>query len=193
MRAKDQIDNPEPVLPWMAPAPLPFESTLGFAFRSCGGKETAIAGARLVPDPRFERLVWAYDNATETDKRNLVLEDLCSMADIQPDEFLGLVIQAMWKRSIDIGRLTAVAAHPRIVEATIDIAQTGDGSAERKFLLDHAGFLPRPQGQIINVDARVQIPSAADKGLPSFEEEGKVIDIAVRKQLPPADEPEKVS
>jgi hypothetical protein len=164
------------------PLQLPFESTLAFAFRHSGGKETAINAARLVEDERYQRLVWAYDNGTQRDKDTILLEDLCKIADIPADEFLGTVISALWKRQVDIGRLTAIAAHPEIVNATIEAAKTAFGNADRRFLLDHAGFLPKASGQIINIDTRHQtvITHEGAKGLPSFEEEGKEVHAAVR-------------
>lgn len=169
------------------PAQMPFESTLSFAFRSCGGKPTAINGARLVEDPRFARVVWAYDQATERDKEKMDLEELCKAADIPSDEFLGAVLSALWKRSIDIGKLTAIVAHPRIVEATIEAAQGKFGMPDRKMLLDHAGFLPQPKGQTINVgvDARTAVSTTIEvgKGLPSFEDEGKKLNSAMRTEM----------
>lgn len=171
------------------PALVPFEATLAFAFRSSGGKETAINGARLVSDPRFQKIVWGWDEATERDKEVLTLEQLCEAAEITPDEFLGAVLTALWKRSVDIGKLTAIAAHPRVVEATIEAAQSQWGSNDRRMLLDHAGFLPQPKGQTINVgvDARTAVQVNSDvqisKGLPSFEEDGKKINTAIRTEL----------
>ncbi len=168
------------------PVLLPFESTLAFAFRSCGGKETAINGARLVEDQRFEKIVWAFDNASPADQKSVVLEDLCKAADVSPDEFMGAVMSAMWKRSVDIGKLTAMVAHPQIVEATIQAAQGPFGMPDRKMLLDHAGFLPKATGQTINVgvDARTAVSVVTEtKGLPSFEEEGKVLNSSMRKQM----------
>lgn len=176
--------------PGFKPPPImPFEHTLAFAFRSSGGKETAISGARLVDDPRFQKMAWAWDQATERDKTVLILEDLCVAAEITPDEFLGTVLTALWKRSVDIAKLTAITAHPRIVEATIEHAQGQWGNADRRMLLDHAGFLPMPKGQTINVgvDARSTVQVATEvqvgKGLPSFEEDGKKINTAVRTEL----------
>jgi len=169
------------------PEPLPFESTLAFAFRSSGGTATAINGARLVEDPRFEKVVWAYDHASAKDKDLISLETLCAAAEIPADEFLGKVISALWQRSIEIGKLTAIAAHPRIVEATIRAAEGQWGDADRRFLLDHAGFLPKPVGQTINVgvDARSVTTTEINvgKGLPSFEEEGKKLNTAMRKEM----------
>lgn len=172
---------------YKVPDPLPFESTLAYAFRSSGGKITAINGARLVDDERFKKLVWAYDHSPIRDQQLVILEDLCGAADITPDEFLGEVLACMWRRSIDIGKLTAIAAHPRIVEATIIAAEGQWGNADRRMLLDHANFLPKAAGQTINVgvDARtnVAVVTEGGRGLPSFEDEGKKLHTAMRKEF----------
>lgn len=171
------------------PSPIPFENSLAFAFRSSGGKLTAINGARLVDDERYKKLIWAFDTATDRDKDMIILEDLCRAADIPPDEFLGTVISAMYKRNIDIGKLTAMASHVDVVQATIKSATIPGpmGMPDRKMLLDHVGFLPKAgPGININMDSRTQVVSngpveiSTHKGLPSFEEDGKAIHEAVR-------------
>ena len=42
---------------------LPFQSTLAYAFKSVGGKETAIEAARMVQDEdeRFKKITYAWD------------------------------------------------------------------------------------------------------------------------------------
>jgi len=164
------------------PPEMPFESTLAFAFRTCGGKETAINAARLIDDDRYRRLVFAYDTASKQDKDLMVLEDLCQISEIPPDEFVGSIIQALWKRNVDIAKLTAVVNHPRIVEATIAAAQSVYGNADRKMLLDHMGFLPKQGGMSINVGVDnssktiVSVEDTSRTSLPTFEAE--VVEIA---------------
>jgi len=154
---------------------------LAYAFKGAGGKESCIEAARLIQDQdeRIKRFVYAYDSASETDKAALVLEDLCSAADIPADELLGLIIPALWKRNVDISKLIAAVHHPEIVEATIQAAKSPFGMPDRKMLHDHMGFLPLPKGQTINIDAsrktlvaggKVMIEDGAP-GLPSFEQD----------------------
>jgi len=180
-----------------APVVLPFDATLAYVFRAAGGKETAINAARMLTetDERFKRFVLAYDSATERDKGNLILEDLCAAADIPPDEFLGLVIPALYRRNIDTGKLIAAVNHPKIVEATIQAAQGQYGMPDRKMLLDHAGFLPQSKGFQVNIDSRNQTlsigsgggkPGVEDTslpGLPSFEQDAIEGTTALRKGL----------
>src|SRR5258708_2701212 len=101
---------------------LPFEPTLAYAFRTIGGKESAIGGARLLAetDKRFLKIVTAFDTLNDSDKSSVRLEDLCEGAEITPGEFLGLVTKALWERNADIGRLIAAVNHPKVIESTIE-------------------------------------------------------------------------
>ena len=161
---------------------LPFESTLAFVFKGAGGKQTAIEAARMIQedDERLRKVVYAWDNATERDKEKIKLEDLCAAADISPDEYLGLIIPALWRRNLDIGKIIAAMAHPEIVAASVQAAKTTWGTLDRQMLHTQSGFLPTKAGQNINIDNRKQtvITGANGKavdtsapGLPSFEQE----------------------
>lgn len=179
-----------------APEEIPFIATLAYAFRSSGGKITAINAARLVAksDPRYATFLHAYDTANETDKKSLTLEELCDASEIPHDEFLGTVTAALWNRNRDIGRLIAVAAHPEIVDATIQAAKGQWGVADRRLLLEQSEFIAPAQGTRINVNTQVNATSnsvAQAKGgeskvsithsLPSFEDDGKSINHKLRE------------
>ena len=161
---------------------LPFESTLAYVFKGVGGKQTAVEAARMIEgdDPRMKKIVHAWDSATERDRASVKLEDLCAAADITPDEFLGLVVPALFRRNLDIGRLIAAMAHPQVVEASIQAAKTQWGSLDRQMLHTQSGFLPTKAGQQINIDNRKQtlvagggsgVKDTSAPGLPSFEQD----------------------
>lgn len=161
---------------------MPFQSTLAYAFRSVGGKETAIEAARLIQedDERFKKITHAWDQASIRDKDSLRLEDLCSAADLTPDEFLGAVIPVIYRRNQDISRIIAAMAQPKVLEATIASATTQWGSLDRQMLHQASGFLPTKAGQQIHIDNRKQTLVAGGKvssvepgaaGLPSFEQD----------------------
>jgi hypothetical protein len=182
------------------PEVLPFEASLAYAFRSVGGKRTAIEAARLLidVDVRFRKLVYAYEVASESDKLSIRLEDLCAAAEIPPADFLAAIVPAMWKRNVDIAKLLAAMAHPEIVAASIDAAKSPRGVQDRKMMHDALGFLPQPKGLQITMDNRHQSvniegkESTSGPGLPSFEQDGIEIIQAIRgdasvttKQLTP--------
>lgn len=168
------------------PTVLPFSSTLAFAFRYIGGISAAIEAARLVgeKDERYQMLVYAYEQTAESQRSMLKLEALCEAAAIPTSEFLGSTIAAIHSRNIDIGKLIASAAHPKVVEATIENAQTRNGFMDRKMMHDHVGFLPLPKGMNINIDNSKKtliaggqsdlsrpVENIARTALPSFEDE----------------------
>ena len=108
------------------------------------------------------------------------MEDLCAAADLTPDEFLGAVIPVIYRRNQDISRIIAAMAQPKVLEATIQSAQTQWGSLDRQMLHQASGFLPTKAGQQINIDNRKQTVVAGGKissvepgaaGLPSFEQD----------------------
>lgn len=181
--AKEKVDKKfgkgdEPPKSLAAPTLLPFENTLAFAFRNSGGKETAINAARLLQDQdiRFKKFVYAYDIATTRDKETITLESLCAAAGLTPADFLAEIVPALWRRSVDIGKITAAIAHPMVVEATIAQSMSPFGTQEKKMLLESIGFLPTSKG--ITIDNRHQtlinhsVGVEHVPGLPSFEDDG---------------------
>jgi hypothetical protein len=155
-------------------------------YRSIGGVSAAIEAARLVAerDDRYKALVFMYDETAESNRHKLKLEFMCESAGIPNDQFVGDTISAIFKRNSDIGKLIAAAAHPKIVEATVEHAQKVNGFMDRKMMHDHVGFLPVPKGMTIINDnskktlvaggqAQVQGGGTAEDtsrtSLPSFE------------------------
>jgi hypothetical protein len=131
-------------------------------------------------DERFRRITHAWDEASLRDRDTVRLEDLCAAADLTPDEFLGSVIPVIYRRNQDISRIIAAMAQPKVLEATIQSAQTQWGSLDRQMLHQASGFLPTKAGQQINIDNRKQTVVAGGKvssvepgaaGLPSFEQD----------------------
>lgn len=185
---------------------LPFEPTLAYAFRSIGGKESAIGAARLLSDkdPKFLRVVTAYDVLSDADKGKVRVEDLCAGAELTPGEFLGAVTTALWERNADIGRLIAAVNHPRVIESTIEHSASPFGGQDRKMLLEASGFLPTSKGIAINIDNSKKTLNAGagtttieQVGLPSFEEDGTDLMTAIRgdqaKALPPPSQKQLVA
>lgn len=162
---------------------LPFESTLAFVFKGVGGKQTAVEAARMAQDDdeRLKKFVYAWDQATQRDQEKIKLEDLCAAADLRPDDFLGLIMPALYRRNMDISKIISSMAQPKIVEAAVAAAQTTWGGMDRQMLLSERGFLPTKGGQQINIDNRKQTLVAGNggkvsvedgvSGLPSFEQD----------------------
>lgn len=161
--------------PAKLPEVLPFKSSLAFSFRMSGGVPAAIEAARMVSekDVRFQKLVYAYDQLSNSDKEKIHLEDLCAAAEISSAEFLGLTAAAMHSRNMDISRIMAATFHHKIVEASIANAMDPRGVADRKMLHDHMGFLPLPAGQNIIIDQSHKTVNTGKGSEPSVEDTSK--------------------
>jgi hypothetical protein len=185
-----------PSLLSLRPPELPFEASLAFAFRRIGGKSVAIEYARLSArfDEKFEKLVWAYDQLSQSDQEKIRLEDLCASVELSPSEFLGTVTRAAYSHNLDVANLIAAVNHPRVVEATLASAIDNPyGTEDRRMLHQHHGFLPQPKGQTIQINNQPQAFAAANAkaaaaseasstgpGLPTFEQDGIEIVQAIR-------------
>lgn len=173
-RAAKALDVPPPVF-----EPMPFESSLAFAFRAVGGKKTAVEGARLLAndDVRFSKLIYAWEHMTERDQEKIRLEDLCAAVEITPELFLSLVVPVLWKRNVDIGKLISGMAIAPVVEAVAARAQGQFGMPDAKMILDMHGMLPTNKGTQISIDNSKKtlnigkgVDISASPGLPTFEE-----------------------
>lgn len=179
------------------PTVLPFISSMAFIYRHVGGVPAAIEAARLVAekDERFKMLVFSYDECPDSDKHKLKLEVLCAQSNVTQGDFIGMTMAAMHERNLDIGNMIASAAHPRVIEATVENATKANGFMDRQMLHQHHGFIPTAKGTSITIDnskkvlnaggaPAQQIPSAEGGvtrlGMPSFEEETMSATRAIR-------------
>ena len=177
------------------PTVLPFISSMAFIYRHVGGVPAAIEAARLVAekDERFKMLVYVYDECPDSDKPRLKLEVLCSQSNITQGDFIGMAMAAMHERNLDIGNMIASAAHPRVIEATVENATRANGFMDRQMLHQHHGFIPTAKGTSITIDNSKKVLNAGGApqtpltegsvtrlGMPSFEEETMSATRAVR-------------
>ncbi len=183
MAKKTQTPTPPPAPAPNVPAPTPFDSTLAFAFRSIGGKQTAIEACRILADDGldpYKRIVFAWDSASETDREEVRLEDLCKAAEIAPHKFIGDVAGALFHRKNDIAKLMIAANHDRIVEAAINTAASPSSFThnDRRMMLEQSGLIAAKGPSIAVTQTNTQQVALQVKntigikgGLPSFEEE----------------------
>jgi len=155
---------------------LPFDNTLSVVFREIrGGFASTIDFARIASetDPRFAKLVALWDDLSHTARKRLHAEDLCKAAEILPEDYLSEVTRLMFRVNIDAANLIAAAAHPKVIKRAVIEAQRPEGIQDRRFLMQHSGFLPLPNGTVINVQQVNQPEPVPSSVLPSFEESVK--------------------
>lgn len=155
---------------------LPFDNTLSVVFRELrGGFSSTIDFARIAADTdvRFQRLVALWDDLSRTDRKRLHAEDLCRAAEIPPEDYLAEITRIAFRVNCDAANLVAAAAHPKVIKRAVMEALKPEGVQDRRFLLQHAGFLPLPTGTVINVQQMNQPQNEAPARLPPFEESVK--------------------
>ena len=71
------------------------------------------------------------------------------------------IVRALTRLNTYRGIALAAIAHPEIVETSIEQAKDPKGFRDREWQLKHAGFLPLPKGNVINVQATANAQSAS--------------------------------
>lgn len=168
MRPKDQkealIRMPDISLaPYVGP--LDF-----FAQEVAGGKEQFIEGCRFSDNPRVQSIVRLWNSSSP----DTSLEDLCTQADIKPDELVGEATKALFKWKRMWAKWKNAQKLPDVMEASANAALCPNGVEDRKMQLQIGGILPMPGGNSINILNNPQVG-----GLPTFEEDmsGGIVDV----------------
>lgn len=159
--------------------------TLDYAFRDAGGREGAIALAGLISgtDQRLKGVVDDF-HATAPNKRfstPRLLETLALDNDLDPAEFLGLCVMAMYRYQFDAARVTASLHFEQIVDASVQRALSpNSGYRDTKLLMEHMRFLPE-KGALVNLQVNQQ---GGVSQLPDFKNLAEIALQASRKALP---------
>lgn len=78
-------------------------------------------------------------------------EAYCVAANVRPQDALALLTVEVFDQASKASALLAASQHPAVTEATIMAALSPLGTAEKKMLHQHAGFLPVSKNTIVNV------------------------------------------
>jgi hypothetical protein len=155
-----------------------------------GGKEGFVEIVRRIPpetDPRIERFLSAWDSTQPHDRREfLTLECICEAAEIRFADLLSMVVKEAYQQNIDLARLLASVATPKVIERLAErAASKSKGSHEdRKTFLLGQGFLPSPRGTNIQIANIASSQAAAEQdakfNIPDFAEDAQQAVEAVR-------------
>lgn len=141
------IPVPEPVRPPGRVKPDPTIFTLDYAFRKIGGRFAAIELARLgcASDPRLEQLVSNWDALEAGSQKHSpkLLEKLCIQHGLDPAEFLGICTAIGHRFQFDMSSLLSSVQFEEVLEAGVNRAKQPDGTADRRMIYEHKGFLPQ--------------------------------------------------
>lgn len=93
----------------------------------------------------------ARSRLTKKQSEGVPFEAYCVAAGVSPQEALALLTVEVFDQSSKASALLAASQHPAVTTATIQAALSPLGTAEKKMLHQHAGFLPVPKTSIVNV------------------------------------------
>ncbi len=91
------------------------------------------------------------DRLNMAQRKNLPFEAYCVAANVRPQDALALLTVEVFDQASKASALLAASQHPAVTEATIIAALSPLGTAEKKMLHQHAGFLPVSKNTIVNV------------------------------------------
>lgn len=120
-----------------------------------GGIRKAIEFLRGSQDSDARRWLAVYDDIPEHQRKRLPFEAFCLAASLSTKRVLEVITGACFEQSSSASSLLAAASHPDVVKATIVSAMFHDGSADRKMLHLHSGFVPVPKNQTTIISGRV--------------------------------------
>lgn len=101
--------------------------------------------------PQARAVLDARSRLNKKQAEQMPFEAYCISAGVLPQEMLALLTVEVYDQANKAGVLLAATQHPAVTQATIAAALTPLGTAEKKMLLTHAGFLPVPKTSIVNM------------------------------------------
>lgn len=101
--------------------------------------------------PQARAIVEARKRLSKPQAKEVPFEAYCVAAQVSPQEALAILTVEVYDQSSKASALLAASQHPAVTTATIQAALSPLGTAEKKMMHQHAGFLPVPKTSIVNV------------------------------------------
>jgi hypothetical protein len=127
------------------------------------GWTDALAAIRASGSPISKKFLQFWDSPkpgevgahrfTQRHRDSLPVEAFCVAAGITPMLLWEDIVVSLTRLNAQQGAILATLNHPAIVQTSIDQALTPEGFKDRELQLKHAGFVPMPKGNVINVNA----------------------------------------
>jgi hypothetical protein len=139
----------------------------------------AIDSLRFSADPVAEKFLTAHDKIPAGDRPYLsdfILEAVIVKAALKVNEInelLGAMVRSFQSIQVQKSAMKAMAAHPDIVQSTIEYAKLPRGERDRRMLHEAVRFVPTPVGSTVNVFAQHQDDrpkEIVDEGSPDVNE-----------------------
>lgn len=92
----------------------------------------------------------AYDDIPQGDRKVIPLEAVVLVSGVDFTELVGAILLAYRSYQAQKVAFDAMAAHPEVLQHTIDYAALPSGVQDRRTLHAALGFLPTPKGATMN-------------------------------------------
>ena len=103
-------------------------------------------------DPRAARFLEAWETLDASEQQSSGAADaVCGQIGLNPAELLRTVAHEAINFSKCVAETVTALALPSVVACSVRMALTDEGTADRKMLFQHTGFLPTPRGWRTNV------------------------------------------
>lgn len=169
LRGDRDPDTGRSVIPPAELMSLPGVQTLALAVRFLpGGRDRFVEyiqlGALNADDTclRFWQ-IWA--ELTPAERQTASFDDVVAAGGIKPADLLAAMVKHAVNFGTDVGRLVYAAAHPQVIDASIQSAlklESTIGQVDRLRLLEAQGFLPVVQkGPVVSISASAQAAAGA--------------------------------
>lgn len=129
-------------------------------------------------DEAMKRFIGVYESLEKKERDGAWPEQLCDMANVQPDELFGTVCRQMWASKAVESSMMCSVEHPEVLAAMIRFAKKEGHYQDRELFLRTTGSLPDRKGASINIFNQAAGVAAAMPDLPqprtklrSFDEE----------------------
>lgn len=103
-------------------------------------------------DPDIVKLLAARRSVPPSTARLLPIEAFCAASGVSPLRVIEVLVAAVVRQGAQASTIIAAVSHPRVVQKTVEMALTDDGTEDRATLHKAVNFLPTPKGNttIIN-------------------------------------------
>ena len=140
-----------------------------------GGPRQFVEYVRMgsATDPDVLPFLEFWDSQAEYVRERWTLDQFDHHSNVPAEKVFAAAAKAAFKYNADVSDMIAMAAMPQIVETSVKSARKEAGRnsfRDRELLLKHSGFVPLPQGSIINIQNSNQAVAnaAANAGIPDF-------------------------
>ena len=102
-------------------------------------------------DPEAQKVLEVRRSICRTHQKHLPVEAFCLAAGVAPHRILELLTATAVRLGAQASTLVAAVNHARVVQKTVEMALTDEGTEDRATLHKATGFLPTPKGAQTNI------------------------------------------